>query len=200
MLPNLQTGHHPLSFPFSGTLVNGRIDLLFQRVKNDDYRAFETIFKNSYRNLCTYSCQFVVCPQLAEEIVDDVFCNLWKNRKRITITSSFQSYLIRSIRNRSMDCLRKLKGKTNYYLEQAERVHCKQAIASDKMIYEELCQQIDIAVRGLPEQCRIIFQMSRDQELPYKEIARILNISIKTVDTQIGRALKFIRKSIASHE
>jgi RNA polymerase sigma-70 factor, ECF subfamily len=199
MLPDLQPTTSALAFPFSGKAVD-RIDHLFQRVRNDDYTAFEIIFKNSYRSLCSYSNQLVISPELAEEIVDDVFCSLWNNRKKINITSSFQSYLVISIRNRSLDCLRKQKGEKKYVLEKAERVQCKQSIASEKMIYEELCHQIDRAIQDLPEQCRLIFQMSREQELSYKEIAGMLNISIKTVDTQIGRALKFIRKSIASYD
>lgn len=173
---------------------------LFQRVKNDDAVAFEIIFKKNYRALCSYSNQLVISRELAEEIVDDVFCNLWRNRKKIRITNSFQSYLIVSIRNRSLDCLRRIKGERKYVLDHAEKVECKQSIAYESMVYEELRNQVDTAVRGLPEQCRIIYLMSRDQELSYKEIARSLNISIKTVDTQIGRALKYIRQKIASYE
>jgi RNA polymerase sigma-70 factor (ECF subfamily) len=176
------------------------IDVLFQRVRNDDYTAFEKIFKAHYRPLCSYSNRLVISPQLAEEIVDDVFFNLWENRKKIHITSSFQSYLVVAIRNRSLDCIRKSKGEKRYVLEHAERVQCKQSIAHEVMVYEELCHHIDIAVKNLPEQCRVVYQMSRDQELSYREIARTLNISIKTVDTQIGRALKYIRKAIASHD
>ena len=174
------------------------IDGLFQRVVNDDYSAFEKIFRMNYRYLCSYSSSLVVCPQLAEEIVDDVFCSLWSNRKRIQINSSFRAYLITSIRNRSLDTVRKLKGGKVYVLEQANMVKCKQSIACDALIYEELCAQVDKAVEELPRQCQMIFRMSRDEGLPYKDIAHRLAISVKTVDTQIGRALKHIRKSIAT--
>ncbi|MEX2232572.1 MAG: RNA polymerase sigma-70 factor [Cyclobacteriaceae bacterium] len=200
MVRRLQPGLNAPPFSYLNLPHRESMDLLFQRVKNDDYSAFEKIFKNNYRALCSYSNQLVISPQLAEEIVDDVFFNLWRNRKKIHITSSFQSYLIISIRNRSLDCLRKLKGEKQYLLEHAESVQCKQSIAYEVMVYEELCHHIDTAVNDLPEQCRLVFQLSRDQGLPYKEIARVLNISIKTVDTQIGRALKYIRKIIAARE
>jgi RNA polymerase sigma-70 factor (ECF subfamily) len=199
----MQTHLQPVrnaAFRHPGKPTSNRIDRLFQQVKNDDYFAFEKIFRKSYRSLCSYSNQLVICPELAEEIVDDVFCSLWEDRKKIHITTSFQSYLIISIRNRSLDCLRKMKGKKKYLLEDAERVRCKQLIASEKIIYEELRQQVDTAVKALPAQCRRIFQMSREQDFSYKEIANKLNISIKTVDTQIGRALKSIRKSIACQD
>lgn len=174
------------------------VDVLFERVVNDDCLAFEKIFKSFYRSLCSYSMRFVECPLLAEEIVDDVFCSLWRNRKKITIGTSFQAYLVTSIRNRCFDSLRKRPGVKIYVLEHAEGMECSRSIACDDLIYEELRVQIDEAIQALPEQCRMIFKLSREQELTYKDIAEKLHISVKTVDTQIGRALKHIRKSIAS--
>lgn len=173
-------------------------DGLFRRVANDDHAAFEKIFRNFYKSLCLYSKQLVVCPQLAEEIVDDVFCNLWRNRKNIQINSSFRAYLITSIRNRSLDSLRKSKGIRIYVLEDTHAVESDHGAGCDRLIYEELRTQIDSAIQALPGQCRLIFRMSREQDLSYRDIALRLNISVKTVDTQIGRALKHIRKSIAA--
>ena len=193
--------HQTLLPPFHDAASTGdRVETLFRRVTDDDYAAFESIFKDSYRFLCAYSRHLVACPQLAEEIVDDVFFNLWQNRKKIHITISFRAYLITCIRNRSLDSLRKGKGVKTYVLDHAESVECKQSIACDTMAYEELRTQIDRAIQGLPEQCRVIFRMSRDEELSYKDIASQLHISVKTVDTQIGRALKHIRRRIAIHD
>lgn len=177
-----------------------RLESLFTRVREDDYEAFQIIFRVSYRRLCAYSKQMVSSPELAEEIVDDVFCNLWQNRKKIHIASSFQSYLNTSVRNRSLDCLRKLKREKIFQLDKAERVPCGQSIATESLVYEELRVQIERAVTRLPEQCRIIFRMSREQDLSYKEIACRLNISVKTVDTQIGRALRSVRQFMADQD
>lgn len=188
------------SFPFSSFRTDAResLDSLFQRVAgSDDYGAFEKIFKGSYKSLCSFANRIVRSHELAEEIVDDVFCNLWKNRGRIQITSSFRSYLITSVRNKSLDCLRKRKNEKNSVLESASSVPCRQSIAYENMAFEELSHRIETAIQELPRQCRTIFLMSRDQDLKYKEIAEILNISIKTVDTQMGRALKYLRKTIA---
>jgi RNA polymerase sigma-70 factor (family 1) len=172
------------------------LDDLFARVINDDYEAFEKIFKRTYRSLCTFSNGMIKKHELAEEIVDDVFCSLWKNRKKIQITTSFHSYLLAAVRNKSFDWLRKLKHEKNTMLENAAGVACGQSIAHETLIYEELYDQIEAAIQALPKQCRTIFLMSRHQDLKYKEIAEILNISIKTVDTQMGRALKYLRKTI----
>lgn len=183
----------------TGIHCDESIDGLFQRVVNDDYSAFEKIFHSSYRYLCYYSSQLVVCQQTAEEIVDDVFCNLWRNRKKIQVSCSFRAYLITSIRNRSLDSLRKTRGIRVYVLDHANSVECKQAIASESLIYEELSKHVEKAIERLPEQCRLIFRLSREHDLSYKDIARQLDISVKTVDTQIGRALRSIRRSLASH-
>lgn len=193
-LTNLSYGHQPRS-------ARPDIDQLFNRVRKDDYNAFGRIFKANYARLCAYSNRFVMSRQLAEEIVDDVFCNLWKNRKRIRISSSFQAYLVASVRNRSLDCLRKLRHeKKKSLLEHAETIPCRQSIASEAMMLDELHDRIHAAVSILPSQCRTIFLMSREEDLRYKDIATRLNISIKTVDTQIGRALKHIRKMIAEDQ
>lgn len=173
------------------------LDELFQRVTRDEHLAFEQIFRKSHRALCAYSNRWVMDPRLAEEIVDDVFFSLWKNRKKIRISSSFQAYLMTCVRNRSLDCLRKLKHeKKRLLLEHAEALPCKQSIAFETMMLEELDHRIRAAVGILPKQCRLIFQMSREEDIKYKDIARKLNISIKTVDTQIGRALKHLRKVV----
>ena len=189
--------HDSNTFPAYRSSSFEELDQLFQRVTLGDYTAFESIFKKHYHGLCAYSNRLVMDPQLSEEIVDDVFFSLWKNREKIEINTSFHAYLVTSVRNRSLDCLRQLKHeKRKYLLEHAEALPCKQSIAYETMMLEELHHRIHAAVRILPTQCRIIFQMSREEDLKYKDIAQRLNISIKTVDTQIGRALKHLRKVV----
>lgn len=170
--------------------------LFLKVIEQDDYQAFENIFKKTYRSLCSFSGKLVHNHELAEEIVDDVFYNLWKNRKKIQINSSFKSYLLTAVKNRSLDYLRKLRKERNAALENASGVACRDAIATDKMAYDELSLKVEAAIQALPKQCRTIFLLSREQELKYKEIAEMLNISIKTVDTQMGRALKYLRQTL----
>lgn len=172
-------------------------DDLFKRVaKEDDRKAFECIFHRTYKSLCSLSCRIVHNLEQAEEIVDDVFFSFWKNRKTISISTSFNSYLLVSVRNRSLDCLRKAKNKKNILLDTAFEIPGNQLIAIDHIAYEELNARVEAAIRTLAPQCRLIFLMSREQEMTYKEIAEKLNLSIKTVDTQMGRALKHLRSEI----
>ena len=170
------------------------LDNLFQRVVySDDKEAFEQIFEGTYTLLCGISFRMTKSVESSEEIVDDVFCSFWKNRRKINITTSFTMYLIASVRNRSLDYLRKLKNEKSTTLEDASGIASIEIIASDVMAYEELKNHITAAIQSLPRQCRLIFTMSREQDLTYKEISEKLGLSIKTVDTQMGRALKHLR-------
>jgi len=192
----LQPSFQPIPYPTAQESESGSLDALFLRVESDDYRAFEAIFKQTYPSLCTYANRIVKDYEMAEELVDDVFCNVWRNRKRIRINASFRSYLLASVRNKAFDCLRKIKNRRNSALDTATEVANGQSIALEEIIFEELNQQIEGAIQALPTQCRTIFRMSRNESLRYKEIAAILGISIKTVDTQMGRALKHLRKTV----
>src|SRR5258708_27782851 len=127
----------------------------------------------------------------SEEIVDDVFCYFWKNRKTINITASFTLYLIASVRNRSLDYLRKLKKEKSSTLEDASGITSVEIIASDAMAYEELKNHITTAIQSLPRQCRLIFFMSREQHLTSKDICNQLGLSIQQVDTQMASALRY---------
>jgi RNA polymerase sigma-70 factor (family 1) len=180
--------------------IDGRgtsLDSLFQRVVcSDDQQAFELIFENTYAVLCGISFRMTKSAECAEEIVDDVFCSFWKNRKKINIAMSFTPYLIASVRNRSLDYLRKLKNEKSATLEVAIGMASSETIPSDLLAYEELNTHILAAIQSLPTQCKLIFTMSRDQDLTYKEISEKLGISIKTVDTQMGRAIKHIRNEL----
>ena len=175
------------------------LDVLFQQVVEEDCSyAFEEIFRRMFKPLCALAKSLVKNNQVAEEIVDDVFCNLWRNRDRIQITVSFRSYLLTSVRNKSFDCLRKMKSeKKAVIIELASGMACNQYMAYEKLAYEELSSNLETAILRLPKQCRVIFLMSREDELKYKEISKILNISVKTVDTQMGRALKHLRKAVS---
>jgi RNA polymerase sigma-70 factor (family 1) len=159
-------------------------DLFLLVAQRNDYRAFEEIFNKTYKSLCNFSNRFVHSLELSEEIVDDVFYSFWKNRTTIKINTSFTSYLLVSVRNRSLDCLRRNKNVRNSTLSSIPDQPCLQSIAHETMVYDELNKSVEVAIQSLAPQCRKIFLMSRDRELTYREIAAELNLSIKTVDTQ----------------
>ena len=162
-------------------------------VKHDDYQAFESIFHHFYKTLCRYALKYVHSPEIAEEVVSDVFFKVWKNRGQIAIHTSLQAYLYMSVRNQALDYLKSRSHLKTRYEELPLHLENGYAMPDEELIAEELDQQIEKAIDTLPPQCQTIFRLSRDKGLKYKEIAEQMNLSIKTVETQMGRALKQLR-------
>jgi RNA polymerase sigma-70 factor (ECF subfamily) len=186
--------HHGDIFP--GISMRSQVDILMFRVLNDDdYFAFEKLFREMYDPLCVFLVRFVHVKEVAEELVSDVFYHIWKNRKHLSVSSP-RAYLFTAVRNKGYDYLRKVKQ--SVWCDLAEAAHvCSPAGNSISLIeQDELAVRVNQSIASLPRQCRLIFEMSRERGLKYKEIASMLNISIKTVETQMGRALKRLRESL----
>jgi RNA polymerase sigma-70 factor, ECF subfamily len=174
------------------------IDLLFQKVVNQaDYKAFEALFHHFYSNLCKYAYRLVNSEAKAEELVSDVFLRIWTNRQAINIQSSFQSYLFKSVHNQALDYLRSQYARQSSKFEEISYHHAEHCESPEQtMIFHETSQKIEAAIDKLAPQARLIFRMSRDQGMKYREIAEALSLSIKTIETQMGRALKQLRNTI----
>ena len=173
------------------------IDLLLGRVlQHDDYEAFEKLFLFNYNPLRNFCKKLVHINEVAEELVSEVFLKIWSNRKRIIISSSPKSYLYTAVRNISFDHLRKEKRSLWTGLEEAASVTCDYFDPQRHSEFEELEVQVQKAIARLPKQCRIVFQLSRDHGMKYIEIAETLQLSVKTIETQMGRALKSLRLSL----
>jgi len=184
------------NFPGIGNALPTDVEsLMFRILREDDYPAFQLLFKKMYSPLCQFCLKFVQVREVAEELVSDVFFTIWKNRHRIIVASP-KAYLFTAVRNRGYDYLRKVKRSVWCDLEEATNIASETADSQEMMIHHELSGQIDRSIAGLPRQCRLIFEMSRDHGLKYREIATMLNISVKTVETQMGRALKHLRQSL----
>ena len=148
--------------------------------------------------MCYYAWKFVNEKELAEEVVSEVFFKLWKNKKKLNVKTSFRSYLFIAVRNQAFDYLRKVR-RVNY-IDDTEAIKSKIADRHsplEEAIFNEIYFNLEKAIENLPQQCRMIFRMSRDEGLRYREIANQLNISNKTVETQMGRALKKLRKVVS---
>lgn len=170
-------------------------DKYFEKVhSNSDYKAFEQIFHFFYNSLCNYALKYVKDATLAEEVVSDVFFKIWKNREQIQVASSFQHYIYRATRNQCLDYLKSRRNMGVSIDEVGFYVYDIYAESpEDELQTQELDNKIEKAIAALPQQCRLIFSMSREQGLKYREIAEKLGLSIKTVETQMGRALKALR-------
>jgi RNA polymerase sigma-70 factor (ECF subfamily) len=195
-IANFHNSTGPNQFPGIETRHEVDIDGLIMRViEGDDYFAFELLFKKMYSPLCQFCIKFVKSPEIAEELVSDVFYSIWKNRNRLIISSP-KAYLFTSVRNKAFDHLRKVKKQVHCDLENATNLPADTANSQEILVLRELTASMEKSVARLPKQCRLIYELSRDQGLKYKEIATILQVSVKTVETQMGRALKHLRNSM----
>lgn len=162
-------------------------------------RIFEQVFRKYYAGLCSYGRSMLRDADEAEEIVQNVFVGIWEKRESIEITQSLKSYLYRAVHNHCLNRIKHQKVRDEhqqYALYYQETSH---ELVSQTLEKNELEQQLSKAIEKLPEQCRIIFKMSRFEELKYQEIADKMGLSIKTIENQIGKALKVLRSDLADY-
>ena len=158
-----------------------------------DETSFEKLFKAHFKALHAYAITMLKDEDVAEEIVQSMFLRLWEKRERLTFQTSVKAYLYRCVDNDSLNYLKHLKVKASYE-DHSVYVMKSQTNQNGKSIeLKELEAQLRQALNELPEQCRTIFQLSRFEELKYREIAERLGLSIKTVEKQMGKALKLLR-------
>jgi RNA polymerase sigma-70 factor, ECF subfamily len=155
--------------------------------------AFEMIFRTYYQPLCRYAYSFLQDKEEAEEVVQASFITVWEKRNNIAIETSLKSYLYRMVRN---SCLNVIKHEKVKQLAVSEVAY--ESVAQ-KIQAAELEIKITEAMKTLPEQCRLVFQLSRFEELKYQEIADQLQISVKTVENHMGKALKLMREQLKDY-
>lgn len=160
---------------------------------------FEEVFRAHYAPLCTYVDRLVGSPAAAEDVVQDLFVSVWDRRAEWRARgASLAPVLYISARNRAFNVLkrRRIEDRSQQVLVHDER---PSAGADETLRWDEMKSAIDRAVDSLPEQCRLIFTLSRRDGLTYGQIARTLELSVKTVETQMGRALKALRTRLGAH-
>lgn len=159
---------------------------------------FEQVFRTYYKPLHAYACTILKDTSQAEEMVQQVFVALWEKQDQLGIRQSATAYLYRAVHNRCLNQLKHEKVKAAY--QQYNRLQpVDYPSAAGRVQLTELQQKLDEALATLPEQCRTVFQLSRFEELRYQEIADRLSISVKTVENQIGKALRLLREKLADY-
>lgn len=170
-----------------------------KELQHGNRKLFNQLFTDYYVNLCRFSYTFLRDNDTSEEIVQEVFITLWEQRDSIDINYSIRSFLYASVKNRSLNYIRNQKTRIRHEDEFAREQASKVGHIINFCEREELNHIIDQAITELPEQCRTIFEMSRNRNLTYKEIAQQLNIMPKTVENQMGIALKKLRSKLSPY-
>lgn len=166
---------------------------LIVRLKNGDQTAFELLFHFYYPGLVMYSTQFTADRMEAEEIVQNFFVRFWQKHQQIIPSDSLKNYLFLSVKNGSLNYLKHKRVEEKYIRSMSELSNQHLIFEPDMYVETELQEKIKNAIDLLPEKCREIFIMSRIRGLKNEEIATELNISKRTVETQISKALKVMR-------
>ncbi len=167
---------------------------LAARVRQGDAGAFEQLFRLYYASLVHFAARIVGTFSEAEEVVQKVFVNLWQRHTLWVPQASVTAYLYGAVRNEAIKHAQRRPPTVS--LEAAEAI-VSESMGVDHQLFEhELAGLVERLVGELPEQRRLIFSLSRDHGLSYAEIAQVLDISIKTVETQMGRALRQLRERV----
>jgi RNA polymerase sigma-70 factor (ECF subfamily) len=167
------------------------------RIRNGDIKEFESLFRSSYASLVKYARTLIKDPDTAEEIVQDLFFRLWQNKEKIKIESSLNGYLFRSVHNSCLHYIEHMKVVERHEQEMAFVQNDGSESPDEILQYKELQSRIARTIEKLPERCGQIFCMNRFEGLKYSEIAEKLAVSIKTVEANMGKALKEFRKALA---
>jgi RNA polymerase sigma-70 factor (ECF subfamily) len=169
---------------------------IIRRIGQGDIKEFETLFRSSYVSLVKYAGTLIKDKDTAEEIVQDLFFRIWQEREKLKIESSLNGYLFRSVHNRCLHHIEHMKVVERHAREMAYSPEQISENPADILHYKELQARIAEILEKLPERCGMIFCMNRFEGLKYSEIAEKLSVSVKTVEANMGKALKEFRKAL----
>lgn len=169
--------------------------LIITSIKAGNSDAYKSLYLYAYEPLCLYILNFTKDKIIAEDIVQDVFIKLWINRSKLKSEYSLIPYLYKMAYNKFVDSYRKNKKKTEE-LEAFKLSSLSELIEYDEDLYQQKLNSVEQAINELPPRCQEIFIMSKQENMRYKDIATELNISIKTVEHQMSKALSILRKKM----
>jgi len=184
----------------NGNNIDIHIEQLL-RIREGDQKAFEMLYKAYYLQLARFSWRYVESKAVAEELVQELFADLWQDRKNIPLEGSIRAYLYRAIRNRSLNYLKHKNVARKYNNEWVEEnmeehmtIHYEDQSHKEK---ERVQEELKKSIETLDPKIKATFKMHRFDGLTYKEIADILDVSVKTVEYRMTKALKLLRSKLS---
>ncbi len=170
--------------------------IIFLKIKEGNVKAFESLFYKYYTPLCKYVTLIIGSYDEAEEIVQELFYKLWRDREMISITYSIKSYLYRSAHNMALGYCEHDEVKQRFYQNYTNNNVDYSFSVDSEIECSELKKILDNVLKKLPDRCKTIFMMNRFQGKKYKDIAVELSLSIKTVEADISKALKILKEEV----
>lgn len=171
---------------------------LLGRIRKGDHAAFEELFRGYYEDLCGFVESRIGESKASEDLVQNIFLNLWRRREDLTIRTSIKAYLFGAARHESLDYREKKRVRNQWEREKKEtlQIHFDRFGPASDTEHRELKREVQKFISELPERRREVYVLSRKHGLTHKEIASVMDISPKTVDNQMVKALKFLREQL----
>lgn len=171
---------------------------LLKELQKGNHHAFKTLYERYWEHLYAVAYHWLGAKEEAQEIVQEVFVELWEKRTALNIKKSFSSYLFAVTKYKVFDCIDARAVRKNY-LSQVQRSSSAGTYGTENtLVFKETQQRIADALEKLPVKTQQIFSLSREQELPYTKIAKMMNMSVKSVEYHITKTLKYLRLIIRS--
>lgn len=177
-----------------------RFDSLFRKTAfQDNQLAFQELFFEFYPALCVVAGRYVICEETVEDIVQETFFKIWKNRKKIDLNTSFRNFLITSLHNNCIDYIRKQNVVQRYKEKQTSLINNIAFSPEEVYTLKELELMINKALDKLSPKIREAFEMSRFKGMKYAEIANEMAVSQKTIEAHISKALSVLRAELKDY-
>jgi RNA polymerase sigma-70 factor (ECF subfamily) len=164
-----------------------------ERIRAGDLASFETVFRRLAPALCVFVMRYVESRDAAEDLVQDLFLTLWARRESLEVRTSLSTYLHTAARNRALNHLKHERVAARWRSRSRAEIEDSYESIESTLFDQELSIAVRDAIESLPERTRLVFTMSRQRGLTYNQIAAELGLSVKTVETQMGRALRMMR-------
>jgi len=179
-------------------VISSQIETI-EALQQGDAVVFEKTFKNYYEILCHYANSFIGDMDEAEEIVQTTFITLWEKKNQIEIHTSMKSYLYQAVHNQCLNKIKHDRVKQTHFEYVTYQNDIESSDGYENIVGKELSERINESINSLPPQCRTVFMLSRFENYSYADIAKQLNLSVKTIENHMGKALRLMRMQLADY-
>ncbi|MEQ6120897.1 RNA polymerase sigma-70 factor [Reichenbachiella sp. MALMAid0571] len=169
-------------------------------LRTGDGGAFENIYNEFWESLYAIAYNRLKSREAVEEILQEIFTDLWNRRESLSITSSLPAYLHAALKYKILNYIHSQKLRLNFSQDHPEYIYSRDNSTQEVLAFEELYELLEMGLEKLPAKCRLVFRMSRQEQKSSKEIAAELNVSHRTVQTHIHQAIKFLRKELVDYK